>query len=244
MNILSVDSSAKVASCAILNEEKLVGEIYLDCGLVHSTTLAPMVKSLLDLSNFCIKEIDLFCVSNGPGSFTGIRIGVALVKGLALSLNKMTLGVSTLHALAFNAIDQESALICPCMDARRNQLYAALFKLENSKITRITKDSAISSEDLFLNLKEHESKNKNIILVGDGADLFFNFIRKQEQFFLNNKVKVLSSGYRYQAARNVAFAALNLLAQNNVPSPAKNLQVNYLRPSQAEREKEAPSKKV
>ena len=227
MNILSIDSSTRVASCSILSGEKLVGEVYLDCGLVHSTTLAPMVKSLLDLSNLQIKNIDLFCVSNGPGSFTGVRIGVALVKGMALSLNKMTLGVSTLRALAFNAIDQESALICSCMDARRDQLYTALFKAENSKITRITKDSAISFEDFFFKLKEQKNKHKSIILVGDGADLFFNFVQKQKPFFLNKRFKVLSSGYKYPSAKNVAFAALDLLSQNNAPLLAKDLQVNY-----------------
>lgn len=231
MNILAIDSSSKVASCAILSGEKLLGEVYLDAGLVHSTTLAPMVKNLLDLSSFNIKEVDLFCVSNGPGSFTGVRIGVSLVKGMALALGKKTLGVSTLYSMAFNAVDLKDAVICPCMDARRNQFYSALFNLENFKVSRITEDTAISAEDLLLKLEEN--KNENIILVGDGADLFFNFV-KEKDIALNSKIRILSSGYRYQTAKNVAFAALNLLEKGEKTVHPKDLAVNYLRPSQAE----------
>lgn len=231
MNILAIDSSSKVASCALLSSEKLLGEVYLDTGLVHSTTLAPMVKNLLDLSGFNIKDVDLFCVSNGPGSFTGVRIGASLVKGMALALGKKTLGVSTLYSMAFNAVDLKDAVICPCMDARRNQFYSALFNLENFKVSRITEDTAISAEDLLLKLEEN--KNENIILVGDGADLFFNFV-KEKDIALNSKIRILSSGYRYQTAKNVAFAALNLLEKGEKTVHPKDLAVNYLRPSQAE----------
>ena len=231
MNLLAIDSSSKVASCALLSGERLLGEVYLDAGLVHSTTLAPMVKHLLDLSSFNIKDVDLFCVSNGPGSFTGVRIGVSLVKGMALALGKKTLGVSTLYSMAFNAIDLKDAIICPCMDARKNQLYTAIFNLENLKITRITEDTAIGCEGLFSKLLEY--KNINIILAGDGADLFFNFV-KEKGVSLNSKIRILSHGYRYQTAKNVAFAALNLLEKGEKTVKPKDLGINYLRPSQAE----------
>ena len=234
MRILAVESSAKVASCAMLDDEKLVGEIYLDSGLVHSTTLAPTVKSLLDLSQFSVKDIDLFAVSNGPGSFTGVRIGVSLIKGMALPLNKKTLGVSTLYAMAFNAIDQKDAVVCTCMDARRDQLYAALFHVKDGKIFRITVDNAVSFQDLFLTVKDF--KEKDVILLGDGADIFYNFINKNFEKETEN-IRIMHSGFKYQLARSVAFAAKTLLESGTEAGDAQSLQINYIRPSQAERER-------
>ncbi len=235
MRILAVESSAKVASCAILDGEKLVGEIFLDSGLVHSTILAPAVKSLLDFTRLSANDIDLFAVSNGPGSFTGVRIGVSLVKGMALPLNKKTLGVSTLYAMAFNAIDQKDTIVCSCMDARKDQLYAALFRIKAGKPFRITEDTAISAQDLFLKVKD--LKKKDMILLGDGANIFYNFINNNFEKREIENIRLVCLNFRYQSARSVALAARTLLKGETKAGDAQSLQINYLRPSQAERER-------
>ena len=132
MKILSVDSSAKTASVAVTDGTTLLSECFVNAGLTHSRTLMPMVDNALSQADLKIENIDAICVNAGPGSFTGIRIGVAAVKGLALATDKPCSGVSTLESIAYNFID-EDAIICAAMDARCNQVYAALFNVENGK---------------------------------------------------------------------------------------------------------------
>lgn len=241
MNILAVESSAKVASCAILQDGELVGEIYANCGLVHSRTLAPMIQNLLNVTGANIQNVDVFAVSNGPGSFTGVRIGVAVVKGMALVLNKPVVGISTLYAMAQNALDLENTVVCPIMDARVSQFYSAIFSIRNGKACRVLNDSAISAEELFLKLKAYE--NENIVLLGDGADVFYSYVRGKRYDTEKLKIRVMSEGFKYQSARGGAYAAKELLLNNkNVATSAQQLKINYLRPSQAERELSKKSK--
>lgn len=236
MNILAVESSAKVASCAMLENDKLIGEIYANCGLVHSKTLASMIQNLLNITGVSIQSIDVFAVSNGPGSFTGVRIGVAIVKGMALVLNKPVVGVSTLYAMAQNSVSLENFIICPVMGARVNQFYSAMFNVKNGKLCKILDDCAISADELFLKLKEY--KNENIVLLGDGADIFYSYIQNENSCYVKGlDIKVMPAAFKYQSARGVAYAAEEILSNNEAAAvSAQQLQINYLRPSQAERE--------
>ena len=170
MKILAIESSAKAASVAITDNQKILGEFYLNIGLTHSQTLAPMIQNLLESTNLSIDEIDAFAVAVGPGSFTGIRIGVSTIKGMAFALNKPCIGVSTLEGMAFN-IPIYEGIICASMDARCNQVYNALFEIKDGLPKRLTNDRAISIENLKQELKLSQKK---VIFVGDGAEICYN----------------------------------------------------------------------
>ena len=224
LKILSIDSSAKTASVAVTDGNKLVSECFVNAGLTHSRTLMPMVDNALSQADFKIDDIDAFCVNAGPGSFTGIRIGVAAVKGLALASSKPCAGVSTLEAAAYNFID-ENAYICVSMDARCNQVYVALFKAENGVITRLCDDYADSVISLADELKKYS--DKPIILAGDGAEICFGFMKDNPNVILSSELR------RYQRAYGAALAAqanAELFTDSSLLAPV------YLRLPQAERE--------
>ena len=166
MKILAVDSSSITASVALVEGEKVISEFFMNAGLTHSQTLAPMIDSVLKNANVDPSEIDLYAVTDGPGSFTGLRIAASTVKAMALAMNKPCVGVSSLEALAYNFCDFEG-LVCPCMDARRNQVYTALFRAKDKKIVRIIEDSADTIENLVRKLNEYDEK---IEFVGDGSE--------------------------------------------------------------------------
>lgn len=224
MRILALDSSAKSASVAILEDQKLLGEFYINVGLTHSQTLLPMVKSLLENTKIDLKTIDFFAVSSGPGSFTGIRIGISAIKGMAFALEKPCVSVSTLEALAYNVIN-ENHIICAVMDARCNQVYNAIFKAEGGKLKRLTPDRAISINDLYLELSKY---NEKIIIVGDGADLCYN------NWEYNFNVCIADETFKYQTAKSVAYLGQKLFLKGEIVSAA-NLIPTYLRRPQAER---------
>ncbi|MDQ5983505.1 MAG: tRNA threonylcarbamoyladenosine biosynthesis protein TsaB [Eubacteriales bacterium SKADARSKE-1] len=224
MRILALDSSAKSASVAILEDKKVLGEFYINVGLTHSQTLLPMVKSLLENTKIDLYTIDCFAVSAGPGSFTGVRIGVSAVKGMALALKKPCVSVSTLESLAYNVIN-ENCIVCAVMDARCNQVYNAIFKIENGKITRLTPDRAISIDELYIELSKY---NEKIILVGDGADLCYN------KKVCNLSLCVANESFKCQTAKSVAYVGRDLFL-NGEAVPAANLVPTYLRRPQAER---------
>ncbi len=169
MKILAVDSSAKAASAAVVEDSKVIGETFSNIGLTHSETLMPMVKFVLENTKTDISEIDLFSLSVGPGSFTGIRIGASAVKGMAQAQKKKCVCVSSLEAIAFPYRDFDG-IVCPVMDARCSQVYCAAFK--NGE--RLFEDTAILIEDLFGKLKEF---NEKTVFVGDGALLVFNSLK-------------------------------------------------------------------
>ena len=233
MKILGIDSSAKSASVAVVENSKILSNFFIHTGLTHSQTLMPMIDSALKCADITLDEIDLIAVNKGPGSFTGIRIGVAAAKGLADTLNIKTCGVSTLESMAYNLLPF-NCIACCVMNARCNQVYTALFDVNDSVVTRITEDKAISIDELAEQLK---TASKQVILVGDGADLCF------EKFSsILPSVTVPCEAYKYQNAVGVCFSAENT-AESEFCNGA-DLIPEYIRLPQAERELNNKLKKV
>lgn len=226
MKILAIDSSAKAASVAIIENKKLLGEFFVNVGLTHSQTLMPMVEDTLKNTNLKISDINAFAVSVGPGSFTGLRIGVAAIKGMAFADDIPCIEVSTLYSMAYNLIN-EDAIICAVMDARCNQVYNAVFDVCDEKITRLTPDRTISIEELYFELEKLEKK---VILVGDGAVLCYNKNKNNLNLHLAHENK------RFQRASSVAFAAYVAYLNDNATISSADLVPKYLRIPQAERE--------
>lgn len=228
MKILSLDSSATSASVCVYDTEtdKLIGDFFINTKLTHSQTLVPMIDALLSSTKLDVSDIDLFAVNTGPGSFTGIRIGVSLVKGMAMALNKPCVSISTLESMAYNFIDAQDTVVCACMDARRNQVYNALFCVNDGSVERLCDDRAVSVEELLSELKELDKK---IVLVGDGAQLCF----EQND---NNNVHLACVDKRFQRASSVSLCAVTKHHLGEIVTPAA-LMPTYLRPSQAERER-------
>jgi len=224
MLVLAFESSAKPASVALCDDGKLISQYSQNSGLTHSRTLLPMAEDLLKNSEYKLSDVDIFAVAHGPGSFTGVRIGVSAVKGLAWAEDKKCVGVSTLEAMAWNAV-VVGGIICPVMDARRSQVYNAIFEIVDGKPVRLTEDRPISLEDLYTELK---NINKKVFLVGDGAELCYNF-------FLDKDVEciIAPENIRWQSAWGVAMASLD-----KTPGSADDLTPVYLRLSQAERERQ------
>lgn len=225
MRIFSIECSATSASVAISDDDKLLSEAYTNTGLTHSQTLIPMAKNALDCANINLDSVDLFSIAAGPGSFTGIRIGVAALKGLAMAQDKPCFSVSTLEAMAYNMIGRE-CIVCSVMDARCNQVYTAIFKC-GQKIERITQDEAIMIDELSNKLKKY---NSPIVFVGDGAELCYNKLKN-----INENVLLAPINFRYQKASSVSACTFEkikteptVLAQDILPV--------YLRAPQAERE--------
>lgn len=226
MRILSIDSSATAASAALVDDEKVLGEFYINTSLTHSQTLMPMIDNVFRCTRTDLNSVDLFAVSAGPGSFTGIRIGVASIKGLAMAQNKPCVGVSTLEAIARN-LEHLECTICAVMDARCGQVYNAIFKAHSGSLERVTPDRALSIADLA---QECEDDTNPIFLVGDGAKLCYN----SEQFIKCSAV-LPPEPLLYQRACGVAKSALLVYKQGGVVTPAALMPI-YLRLPQAERE--------
>ena len=146
MKILALESTAVAGSAALVEDEKVLGEFYCNTALTHSQTLMPMVEQLLACTRTALEDVDLFAVTAGPGSFTGVRIGVSSVKGMAMALEKPCCAVSTLEAMACGASMVEG-LVCALMDARCGQVYTALFRVSGGRVERLTKDSAVSAAE-------------------------------------------------------------------------------------------------
>ena len=158
MKILSLDSTADVGTVALCEDEKLLAEMTVNTGNTHSESLLPTVEAVLKITGSTINDIDLFACSTGPGSFTGLRIGIGTVKGLAYGLGKKVVGVSTLEALATNLAFGENKIIIPVMDARRGQFYTAKFSFKKGKLERISDDMAQSFEDFFEDFAQKMAK--------------------------------------------------------------------------------------
>lgn len=224
MKILALDSTAVVASCAICEDETLLASFTVNNKNTHSETLLPMVEASLKLLRLTADDIDIFALSEGPGSFTGVRIGAATVKGLAFGKNKPCVGISTLEALAEN-LSGMNGILCPVMNARRNQVYNALFKSENGRITRLCPDRAISTDELE---DELSSYSETIYMVGDGDFLMYESpSRKAEYGYVPEPL-------RYQSGYSVAKVALEKHRSGEIKTDIE-LAPTYLRPSQAER---------
>lgn len=222
MNILAIDTAALTATAAVLSGETLLGEISTTTSLTHSQTIMPMIDELLKKVNMDISDIDIFACSEGPGSFTGLRIGIGTIKGLAYGLGKGVVGVSTLEALAHN-IAFTDCVIAPIMDARRGQVYNALYKYSGGKLECTEAPRALSVEELCAEL------NEKTIFVGDGVKVH----RERIAELLGENALFAPPQHCLQRAGSVAYAALGKEA-----SDAAALTAVYLRKPQAERERE------
>lgn len=222
MKILVLDTSALTATAAVLDGDTIVCEESTTTKLTHSQTIMPMVDDLLSKASLDISDIDLFACSVGPGSFTGLRIGIGTIKGLAYGCGKKVCAVSTLEALAHN-IPFSDFLIAPIMDARREQVYNALYRWENGRLITIEEPRAISIEELC------NSLNEKTVFVGDGVKVY----KEKIGVLLGDKALFAPPSHRLQRASCVAMAALSKEATD----PAE-LSAVYLRKPQAERERE------
>ncbi len=217
MYMLSVDSSAVTASACLSEDGRVIKSEFINQGLTHSETLLPMIERVMQGVDY--KSLGAIAVNAGPGSFTGVRIGIAAVKGLAFPNNTPCISISTLESIAYNFIDM-NCILCAVMDARRMQFYNALFKIENGMVYRLCEDRAVSLDDLKADLVNYD----NVIVAGDGARLCF------DNAGLDN-LTLADDDRIYQNAVGVSLAALN----KEKISPDSILPV-YLRLSQAERE--------
>lgn len=226
MIILSLDCTSRYSSVALCDGDKVLGHTFLDSGNTHSETLLPTVISLLSYNHLHSDDVDLFACASGPGSFTGVRIGVSMIKGLCSGKGKPCIGVSTPEALAEN-LPYEDGILCPVMDARRNQVYNALFKRENGVLIRLCEDRLIPLEELS---EELAAQKQKIYLCGDGYQL--------AKARLTVTCEDVSPLLIAQNAISVASVAKRIYetAPNEDYSEGK-LQPIYLRASQAERER-------
>ena len=227
MLILAFETSAKAASAVLLDGNKLLAESYQNTGMTHSQTLMVMAEDMLKQCGKTASDVDAVAVAEGPGSFTGVRIGVAAAKGFAWGREIPCYGVSTLEAMA-ESLGIYDGYVCPVMDARRSQVYNALFEVNRGKIVRIREDRAISLDDLAEDVKNLE---KPVFLVGDGSNLCYNTLLERVPAL------VLPPEHRmHQRAVGVGLIAARELTAG-VPGDAASLTPNYLRLSQAERER-------
>lgn len=234
MKILAIETSAKSVSAAVVENGVPLASAYQNMGLTHSRTLMPLVDGTLSAAGLRVQDMDLLAAANGPGSFTGLRIGVSALKGLAWALEKPCCGVSTLAAMARNLAHMEGLIIC-AMDARRNQVYNALFLAHDGVLTRQCPDRAIGLAELAEEIKNRPEPK---FVVGDGAGLCYNHLLEQDV-----PCRMAPPQLVMQNAVGVALAAEEMAAAGQVTT-ARDLVPVYLRLSQAERERLARGLKI
>lgn len=228
MKILSIECSASPASVALTENGKILSSAFVNMKLTHSQTLIPMIDSVLKQAMCSVEDVEGIAVAAGPGSFTGIRIGISAVKGLAAPKSIPCCSVSTLGAMA-ECFSDRNCIVCAVMDARCKQVYNALFKVENGKITRLCEDRALMCDELSSEIKELTNEQTPIIITGDGTELFYEYV-KDTPF-----VQKTDEIHRYQNAVGVALSATKEFECGNTVSPSELLPI-YLRLPQAERE--------
>lgn len=226
MKILAIDTSGQNCSVAIIDEEKVICDFNLSIGTTHSESLLPMIDEVCKTSKIDLSEVDVLACGIGPGSFTGLRIGIATIKGFALAQNKNVIGVPTLDALAYN-IANFDGLICSVLDARNNNVYAGIYKYENDKV--ILQDDYIT-ENLDTLIDILKSKNEKVMFVGDGAVSFKEKLKEA----LNEKALFAPLHLNNQLSSSVAKAALDRALVNDFDN-SDTLNPMYLKKSQAER---------
>ncbi len=234
MKILALETSAKSVSAAVVENGSVLASAYQHTGLTHSRTLMPLVDGMLKAAELSLDEMGLIAVANGPGSFTGLRIGVSAAKGLAWAKELPCCGVSTLLAMAQNLRHTDATIVC-AMDARRNQVYNAVFRAENGQLTRVTEDRAISLAQLAEELQNDKTVK---FVVGDGAKLCYNYLLEQ-----GIPCRLAPAALMMQNATGVALAAEELASAGKTVS-SQELACVYLRLSQAERERLAKGLKI
>ncbi len=220
MITLAIDSSSKSCSCALTGENRLIAESFLDCGLTLSRTLAALVANMMTGAGVSFDEIGRYAVSIGPGSYTGLRIGLAAVKGMAFGRKTPCVGVSTLLSLAYNLLTCD-VTVCAVLDARVSQVFAALFRIRGHAVERLTDDAAMPLDTLG------ELLPFGAVAVGDGAQL------AAARFGAEKGLRLAPEALRLARASSVAFAA-----GDNPGVCAGALHLEYHRKSQAQRERE------
>lgn len=229
MRILALETSAKSVSCAVVEDGAVLARSFQCTGLTHSRTLLPMVDAMLRNAELTPESVDLYAVAAGPGSFTGLRIGVSALKGMAWAAGKPCVGISTLYAMAQNLAHTDALLIC-AMDARRSQVYNALFEAKGGALTRLSPDRAIGLDELADDLR---GDTRRRIVLGDGAKLAYEHLTQA-----GIACELAPAALRYQDAVGVALAAQEA-AERGETCSAQELSISYLRVSQAERERRA-----
>lgn len=224
MKLLSIESSAKAASVALTDNGRLVSQFFQASALTHSRTLLKMAEDMLSDLEMTVSDVDAVAVSIGPGSFTGIRIGVATAKGLCWGGDKPCIGVSTLEAMAHQLSDRKDVIIAAAMDARRSEIYNSCFLPMGDRVERLCEDRAIPISQLA---DEAKNSGKTYFFVGDGAELCYNAFSE-----LGLPALLAPEPLRLQTAWGVAMAA-----DGRQPEDASDLAPKYLRLSQAERER-------
>ncbi|WP_027437100.1 tRNA (adenosine(37)-N6)-threonylcarbamoyltransferase complex dimerization subunit type 1 TsaB [Lachnospira multipara] len=234
MKILAIESSAITASTAIVDEENVIAEYTINHKKTHSQTLLPMIDEICAMTETEVDDIDAIAVSVGPGSFTGLRIGVATAKGIALSKDKPMIAVSTLEGLAYNLVGT-SKVIVPIMDAKRKHVYSGIYTFENGQFKELRKTNLIAIEDLA---KELNDNYEDVVFLGDGIEVARDYFKE------NLKINYTEASIvnRKHKASSVALRALDLAKEGKLES-GDNISPDYLRPSQAERELEAKKKR-
>ncbi len=226
MTVLAMDTSAKAASVCLAEEDKIIGEFFINTGLTHSQTLMPMAEQLCKNAGVPLDNIDAVAVNAGPGSFTGVRIGVAAAKGLAFAHDLPCVAVSTLESMAYNMLGCDG-VVCALMDARCGQVYNALFRVTGNRIERLCDDRAIALSELQ---KELQGCTERVVFVGDGAAISF-----KSAVDLPACVRLAPMNKVNQTAASVALAAFERLKAGDTCTPAELMPV-YLRLPQAQRE--------
>jgi tRNA threonylcarbamoyladenosine biosynthesis protein TsaB len=225
MRILGIDSSADTVAVSLLEDKVLKASFCGNMKKTHSNTLLPTIEYLLSYAGLKPDDIDLYCVAVGPGSFTGIRIGVATVKGLSFANNCRVCAVSTLEAMAYSFADREGEYVCPVLNARRGDVYNALFKITNGIPVRITDDDSFHASTLEKILKPYE----NVLFCGDGVQVI-------GKIFTERKVNAQNELLTYPTGVGVALAGLAAYERGEYTTGTELAPV-YLKPSQAERER-------
>lgn len=236
MRILAMDTSSLVATIAIMDDDNLLSEYTINSPMTHSQKLMPMLEELLVNNNIKMKDIDMIAVSLGPGSFTGVRIGVSTVKGLAHPHNTPIMGVSSIEAMALN-IPYTDKLICPIMDARRNQVYTGIYKWENDNLVEVMKDSPLTVDELGDKI---EQLGMDVIFLGDGVNKYKEMLTERL-----GDMSIFAKGYVNMQRASAVGELARLKLKRGVDTLAyDSVQPVYLRKSEAERQYEAKMKRL
>ncbi len=227
MKVLAIDTSSIVATCAILDNDKLLAEYILNDKMTHSQTIMPMIKTVLDSCSLKPEDIDVYAAAKGPGSFTGLRIGIATIKGLAHATNKLVVGISTLDALAFNLPFSEG-IVVPMMDARRDRVFTGIYKWADGNLCVIMEQTTLEVDQLIEILKE---RNENIVFNGDGTLVYKDKLISE----LGSRAVFAPKSANMARASAVAELAMTKAAEGATDS-VFDLAPDYLRESQAQRE--------
>lgn len=227
MKIVAIDSSGLVASVAIMVDEQLVAEYTVNYKKTHSQTLVPMLEEIVEMVDFNMSQVDAIAVAAGPGSFTGLRIGAATAKGLGLALKKPLVGIPTLEGLAYNLFGTEK-LICPLMDARRNQVYTGLYGFDQGEFVVISPEKAVTIYEM---IEEVNGIGREVIFLGDGVEVY------EDKLVESVKVPYYFAPAHLSRQRAGAIGALaGIYLKKGIVETAAEHKPSYLRLSQAERE--------